>query len=266
MSPSSAGPLAAVPSVATTVVTERPYGFYVRMAYVCAAVAFLGFAPTYWAPIAVGTFSAAPIVHLHGLFFFAWTVLFIVQAHTMNGRLRARHRALGLFGIALATAMVLVGVMVAIHSIEVGIAAGADRRARAFSIVPMTTVLLFGGFVAAAIAASRRPAVHMRLMLVATASLLVPAFARIVRVVLTPPGVIAGAANPAPVSRSLVASAAADVVLAVAIAHDWRERGRPHRVYVIAGLVLVAVQVLRVPLAQTAAWHSVTTVLLSLWD
>ncbi len=265
MPPASAGFIAVTPAASESV-RERPYGFYVRMGYACAAVAFLGFAPTYWMPVGAGTFSGAPIVHLHGLLFFGWTVLFIVQAHTMNARLRVRHRALGLFGIALATAMVFAGMMVAIHSMQIGIAAGVDARARAFSIVPITTVLTFAGLVAAAIAASRRPAEHMRLMLVATISLLVPAFARVFRVALTPPGVIIGAANPVPVGRSLMASAAADLVLAVAIAHDWRERGRPHRTYIVAGLVLVTVQVLRVPLADTAAWHSVTNVLLSLWN
>jgi hypothetical protein len=78
--------------------------------------------------------------------------------------------------------------------------------------------------------------------------------------------VIAGAANPAPVGRSIIPSLAADLVLAAVIAHDWRERGRPHRTYVITGLVLVAVQVLRVAMADTAAWHSFTNVLLSLWN
>jgi hypothetical protein len=184
----------------------------------------------------------------------------------MNARLHQRHRALGLFGIALATAMFFAGVMVSIHSIEVGIAAGVEARARAFAIVPLTSVVTFAAFVAAAIATSRRPAVHMRLMLVATVSLLVPAFARVIRLMLAQPGVIVGAANPAPVSRSLLASLAADLVLAVAIAHDWRERGRPHKAYVIAGAVIVAVQILRVPLAQTAMWFAFTDWLLSLWQ
>ena len=41
--------------------------FYVYMALACVAVAFLGFAPTYWVPMAKGTFRANPIVHIHGL-------------------------------------------------------------------------------------------------------------------------------------------------------------------------------------------------------
>jgi hypothetical protein len=36
--------------------------FYERMAYACAAVAFGGFVPTYWAPVAAGTFTGAPVL------------------------------------------------------------------------------------------------------------------------------------------------------------------------------------------------------------
>ena len=50
--------------------------FYVTMALACAGVALLGFAPTYWMPLAAGSFKANPIVHIHGLTFFAWTFFF----------------------------------------------------------------------------------------------------------------------------------------------------------------------------------------------
>ena len=88
----------------------EPRQFYVRMAYACAAVAFVGFTPTYWAPVATRAFSGPPILHLHGLLFSAWTVLFIVQARlAASGNLR-RHRALGLAGVSLATAMLFAGI------------------------------------------------------------------------------------------------------------------------------------------------------------
>src|SRR5262249_45757569 len=46
--------------------------FYFNMALACMAVAFLGFAPTYWLPLAHRTFSAPPVVHFHGVLFFTW--------------------------------------------------------------------------------------------------------------------------------------------------------------------------------------------------
>jgi hypothetical protein len=41
--------------------------FYLGMALVFATVAFAGFTPTYLAPVATGTLSGTPILHLHGL-------------------------------------------------------------------------------------------------------------------------------------------------------------------------------------------------------
>ena len=52
--------------------TPSPKYFYFYMALSCAGVAFLGFAPTYWLPIASGTFKANPVIHIHGMVFFSW--------------------------------------------------------------------------------------------------------------------------------------------------------------------------------------------------
>ena len=54
--------------------------FYFHMALACMAVAFLGFAPTYWLPLASRSFSASPVIHFHGLLFFAWTLYFAFQS------------------------------------------------------------------------------------------------------------------------------------------------------------------------------------------
>ena len=53
--------------------------FYVWMAGICALIAFGLFAPTYWIQIPAGTFTGAPLVHLHGLLFSAWTLFFLAQ-------------------------------------------------------------------------------------------------------------------------------------------------------------------------------------------
>src|SRR5687767_4521833 len=83
--------------------------FYVWMAGACAAIAFGGFAPTYWLQLAPGTFVGSPLLHLHGLLFSAWPLFFLLQTLLVaRGRLTS-HRSWGLAGISLATAMVLVG-------------------------------------------------------------------------------------------------------------------------------------------------------------
>ena len=256
-----------VPLAATAVARPRPRTesrqFYVWMSYACAAIAFLGFTPTYWAPVASGSFAAAPVLHLHGLLFSAWTLLFVAQARfAATGRFE-HHRGLGLIGISLATAMLFAGVMVAVASIETGIARGNGDHARAFSIVPLTIIVSFAVIVAAALANIRRPDVHMRLMLVAAISVLPPAVARIVFLLLAPSGAGPGSGSLPPVEMTLVPALLTDLLLLVAIGHDWRTRRRPHRVYVITGLAIVAIQIARVPLAYTSAWRAVTEWLLN---
>ncbi|MBA3730519.1 MAG: hypothetical protein H0W92_06925, partial [Sphingomonas sp.] len=79
--------------------------FYITMAAIFVAIAFGGFAGTYWLQLPYGTFTGSPMLHLHGLLFSLWTLFFLSQALLVaNGRLR-NHKAWGLAGISLATAM-----------------------------------------------------------------------------------------------------------------------------------------------------------------
>src|SRR5215468_7022801 len=134
-----------------------------------------------------------------------------------------------------------------------GIVAGHAPSARAFAIFPLTIIATFGGLVAAAIANVRRPEYHKRLMLLATVSIMPPAVARLIGMAATlttgaprqfgvaPPSVIAAMAI------GTVAGVAADLLIGAAMVYEWRTRGRPHRVYWIAGGIIIAVQVLRIP-------------------
>src|SRR5437667_3938118 len=79
--------------------------FYFNTALACMAVAFLGFAPTYWLPLGRGSFSASPVVHFHGLLFFSWTLYYAFQPWLAASGQTARHRMLGMIGVWLATMM-----------------------------------------------------------------------------------------------------------------------------------------------------------------
>jgi hypothetical protein len=246
-----------VPSAATPAVTGR---FFLVMALVCALIAFLGFAPTYWAPLAAGTLSEAPIVHLHGLLFSAWSLFFVMQTALVANARATQHRAMGLAGIALASAMLFVGLATAIHSADVHIAAGFGARARGFMIVPVTTILFFAVAVAVAIANRGRPEVHKRWMVVASVAILMAAVARIVRFLRFgtefPPG-------PPPIEMSVVPALGTDLLIVAAILYDWRTRGRPHPAYWVAGGAWLAIQLLRIPFSRTPAWHAVADWLLA---
>jgi hypothetical protein len=247
----------------SAVVRSRPADrstFFVWMAVACVFVAFAGFAPTYWLQLPAGTFVGSPLLHLHGLLFSAWTLYLLLQT-TLAARGRiSRHRSWGLLGVSLATAMVLVGFAVANDVLSVRLAAGFGDRARAFHIASTSMITLFGTFVAVAIVFVSRPEVHKRFMLLATASMLPPAIARLFFAVSVGigPGLRPGLGPPRTVASVLAPALVADVLILAGILYDMRTRGRPHPAYVIGGTVMVAVQVLRAPVSTTHWWYAVT--------
>jgi hypothetical protein len=234
------------------VATSHARYFYFYMALSCMAVAFLGFAPTYWLPLARGSFSSSPLVHIHGLVFFTWTVFFAFQTWlAASGRIM-RHRAVGMIGVSLATTMTIFGFLVAVNVMKRSAAMGMTNEGVAFSIVPLSGILFFAVVFALAIAKVREPETHKRLMLLAGISLLDAAVARWFLTFLAPPGPL----GPPPVPVTIPPALVASLLLVVAIVFDWRSRGRPHPVYVYGGLALVAVKLLNWPISMTPAWHS----------
>jgi hypothetical protein len=226
--------------------------FYFNMALACMATAFLGFAPTYWLPLAHGSFSASPLVHFHGLLFFVWTLYFTFQTWLAASGQTARHRTLGMIGVSLATAMTIFGFLAAVNVMKRSAAMGMADEGIAFSIVPLSGILFFAVVVVLGIAANQKPETHKRLMLLAGISLLDAAVARWFLTFLAPPG----PAGPPPVQVTIAPALVAYLLLVVAIVHDWRTRGRPHPVYVYGGLALVAVKFLNWPISLTPAWHT----------
>ena len=226
--------------------------FYFYMALACTAVAFLGFAPTYWVPMMSRSFSASPVVHFHGLLFFAWSLFFAFQTWLAATGKITRHRAIGMIGVSLATTMTIFGFLVAVNAMKRSAAAGLTNEGIAFAIVPLSGILFFAVVVALAIANIRRPEIHKRLMLLAGISLLDAAVARWFLTFLAPPGPL----GPPPVPVTIPPAFVAYLLLVVAIVHDWRTRGRPHPVYVYGGAALIAVKLLNWPISVTPFWHA----------
>ena len=234
--------------------------FYVTMASIFAVIAFGGFFVTYWLQVARGSFTGSPMLHLHGLLFSLWTLFFLSQALLVaNGRLR-NHRSWGLLGISLATAMLFTGLIVAVDGLQGRLNAGYGDAAKAFTIVPVSGILLFAGLVAAAIANLRRPEWHKRLMLVATAGILQAALARFFFLAATGgggPGMRPGIGPPLPVERTTVPGIIVLALVVTAMIHDWRSHGRVHPAYWWGFGAMLAVHIARPLLANTPAWYRV---------
>jgi hypothetical protein len=97
----------AVPTLDHRTLRSTSPRFYVGLSTACLAIAVVGFVPTYWMQLAPATFEGSPLLHLHAWLFSAWPLYLLVQTALAAQGQVARHRALGLFGISLATAIVM---------------------------------------------------------------------------------------------------------------------------------------------------------------
>lgn len=236
------------------VVTTPTNQFFMRMAYACAAVGVIGFAPTYWIPLLSGTLAVPPILHLHAFVFYAWLALLVTQSRLAASRRLTRHREFGVLGVAVVTAMCFVGVAAAVNSMKLADAAGFGDAGRAFSVVPITGIFFFAALFAIALLNVKRPHVHKRLMLVATVSILNAAVGRLFILALGAPPPTASA-EPPPVFVTIPAGLITNLLLVPAMLHDRKRLGYVHPTYWIAGAALVASQLLRVPMAASSTWH-----------
>ena len=159
------------------------------MAGIFALLAFTGFIPTYFAKVADGTFAGAPALHIHGALCFTWTLFFFVQTVLVASGRTPDHRAWGMAGIALATAMAFTVVLAAINSMRVANAIGMVDEARRFSFVSLTGVTLFAGFLTLAIVFVKRSEIHKRLMLLTMIPLVHAAMGRVLLTLFAPPNV-----------------------------------------------------------------------------
>ena len=227
--------------------------FYVWTAVVCLAIGIVGFFPSYWMAMARGSLQVPPLAHLHALLFYGWLLFFLRQALLVDSGNVAKHRAWGVVGVALATAMCFVGVGLAISSIKQFEALGMGPAARAFSVVPVSSIVVFGGLFAAALLSTRNPEAHKRYMLAATVTLLQAAIARWFLLLLAPPG----PPTPPPVFVSIGPGILSDLIVVAAMVHDRKTAGKVHRAYWVALACMVAVQLLRISIGTTSAWDAV---------
>jgi hypothetical protein len=225
------------------------------MAVAFVLIAFGGFTPSYWLPIASGTFRAPPISHIHGMLLFTWALFYFVQTAWVASARTPTHRAWGLAGIALFSTMVCSILVLNITVMRLDDARGLGDASRRFSAVALGALPLMIGLFALAIANVRRPEAHKRLMYVLMCGLMVPAMARVFIAARAPPGALAD--GPPPPFVSIAPTIVAALLIGVGILHDWRTRGRPHAVYVYGVLALLLSNALSVLMAGTVGWMAV---------
>jgi hypothetical protein len=242
--------------------------FYMWMAATCFVIGVVGFMPTYFVPLAKGAFKAEPMVHIHGIILFSWLTFFFTQTWLVaQGKVLA-HRTWGMLGISIVTAMTFI--ITTIVSLRVaqaalpGQPAGISHDVRAFAWVTMGGLFFLVPVFILAIVKLKDSETHKRLILLMTISMLGAPIARWFLTFLAPapdphaPPWPAGlpVVTAPPVLVALAPTLLGDVLLFVAMAYDWRTRGKVHPVYLIGGGIMLVLHVTLVPVANSAAWQS----------
>jgi hypothetical protein len=231
-----------VPAARTRPIAERV--FFSGMILLLWASVLFGFAKTYFLAGMVHAPLPNRLIHIHGAVFTLWMVLLFVQSALISVRRVRWHKALGLFGFALAIFMIIIGPIAATDSLRRGTAPqGLD--AKTFYVIPLSAIAMFAVLVFLAYRMRRKPAVHKRLILIATINIAGAAFARWPIAIL----------QEKPPLLNLVTLA----FLLLIVGYDLISTRRVQKSTMWASLFVMVVQLVRVPIGFTPAWHSFAT-------
>ncbi len=235
--------------------TRRPGVRDGRSFHVGLAIAFLltacaGFMPSYFLRSLSDRPSLGILLHVHGFLFTSWLVVLVVQTALVRVRKVALHRTLGFGAAGLAALMVPSGLYTAIDQARRHLAEASSLHEDplAFLAIQAVAVWIFGALIGIAVWKRRETDVHRRLVVLATASIMAPAIARMP---------IIGGIPPLALLLSALFVVAAGI-------HDRRTRGSVHPLYVWGGIGLVLSGPVRIALGHTAAWHAVARFLVDL--
>jgi len=152
------------------------------------------------------------------------------------------HRKLGLVGFGLAALMPIFGVLAATNSLSRNFAPpGFPFGAQTFYVVPLGDILVFGVLACFAYRARRDPSAHKRLIMVATFAIMDAPTGR------PPFAAITGA----PHMDVLFCM----IFLLLLVAYDLWSLRKVHPATLWAGIFMIVVQQIRIPIGMSAPWH-----------
>lgn len=150
--------------------------FFMGLALAMALVIVSGFSLHF--AMGRSTFAARPLVHLHGLAFMGWVVLFVTQARLATAGPLALHRKLGWIGAGWMLLLIVMGLAITADVTMRG-TAPFFFRPQYFLIANPLTMFCFTLLTVSAICLRRQTDWHKRLHICGMAAIIGPGFGRI---------------------------------------------------------------------------------------
>jgi hypothetical protein len=231
--------MATVPARAPLSNRRQQY-FFITAGCIVALVILVGFSRTYYLKSVFGTPPLTTLVHVHGLLFTGWVVLFITQARLIASQRRSVHMKLGIVGFLLATSMIFVGTVTAITAAKLGRPPGRQDPL-VFMAIPLSAMFVFSVLIVAGFLNRRRPDYHKRIMLMATLAILQAAFGRIALMIM---------GHPFPP----LAMGFNDLLIIGTVIYDTITNRRLHPAFLWSAAFVIAMQPIQLIVSRTSAW------------
>lgn len=224
--------------------------FFSGMALAMLTVAVAGFLPSI-VHTAGRRAPISPLAAAHGILYFAWLIIFLVQSRLIATGHVALHRRVGVAAAFVLAMMIPVGYATSAAMVRRGFDLSGDLRIDHDplfeSIFTFGGLLMFTVLAIAAIAFRRRPDIHKRLMLFANIALMTSPLAHFIghnpRLAAMP-----GAIIMVPISMFLIA----------AVARDYWLSGKVRPLTIgVAIAMLLAGPLEAAVIGPSAAWHRI---------
>jgi hypothetical protein len=215
--------------------------FFSGMALLLLLTVFIGFARSYFL---AGVFRAplpSILVHIHGAVFSCWIILLITQTSLVSAGRVDIHRKLGLYGFGLACLMIALGVLTASKLLARNVSPVPVFDPQTFYVIPMSDMVVFATLIFFAYRARRSPAVHKRLILIATIAIM-------------------DAPTGRPPFAAITAHKYFDSIfcmgfLLLVVAYDVWSTRKVNRATIWGGLLMILAEQVRIPIGLSSGWH-----------
>jgi hypothetical protein len=212
--------------------------FYAITAIIMALINIAAF--SFFAAMGISTFRAPVYVHVHAVLFMGWVLLFVTQVSLAATGSLALHRKLGWLAAGWAVAMVVVGTLTTVWTVQKGAVPFFFLPAQ-FLVMNPLSVCLFAALLIGGVIQRRDREWHPRLIVCGMAAIMGPAFGRLL---------------PAPLLMYAMVTAVFIGMIAFPIAgivRDKRRYGRVHPAWWLGLGALVMMQVVTETVGRSGA-------------